>query len=172
MLPVFVSEEAYLRKPWLDVGLRLWEAKELAFPRDYLLPLPTEDLKAARRTRAVYSDAAGFSRAILASLHHEDGNALLLPEACSFWREHSDRAGLDSWAACLRVDEPERAFLGRWGAKGSANVYVRTAARVIENIQRVVSQYARESLDDGPDYFGEEGLFRDLAAHLRAKSVE
>lgn len=68
VLPVFVSEEAYLRKPWLDLGLRLWEAKELAIPRDYLLPLPTEDFKAARRTRAVYSDSAGFSRALMASL--------------------------------------------------------------------------------------------------------
>lgn len=101
----------------------------------------------------------------------EEGNALLLPEARSFWREHSDRAGLDSRAASLRVDEPERAFLGR-GAKGSANVCVRTASRVCENIQRVVSQYARESLDDGPDYFGEDGLFKDLAAHLRTKGVE
>ena len=39
---------------------------------------------------------------------------------------------MDSWAACLRIEEPGRAFLGRWGARGWANTYVRTAARVVE----------------------------------------
>ena len=172
VLPVYVSQDAFLRTAWLDLGLGLWEQKELAFDRDYLLPLPTPDLKGTRRTRALYSDSAGFSRALLASLTHGDGEALLLPEACSFWSEHSDRAGLDSWAASLRVEEPERSFLGRWGTKGSANVYVRTACRVCENIQRLVTQPARESHDAGPDYFGEEGVLRDLAAYLRAKGVD
>ena len=38
VLPVYVSQDAFLRTLWLDRGLGLWEQKELAFERDYLLP--------------------------------------------------------------------------------------------------------------------------------------
>ena len=55
--------------------------------------------------------------------------------------------------------------------RGSANVYVRTACRVCENIQKVVTLYAQEALEDGPDFFGEEGVLKDLAAFLREKGV-
>ena len=171
ILPVYVSDHAYLAFPWLDTGLALWRSDAMAFKRDYLLPLPAEDLQSARRTQALYSDSAGFSRSLLASLKDSDGQALLLPEACSFWSEHSDRAGLDSWCAALSIEESERNFLGRWAAKGSAGVYVRTACRVVENLQKISARHAQASLCQGPDFFGEEGLLRDLATHLRLKGV-
>ena len=171
VLPVYVSDRAFLKLPWLDTGLTLWRSDALAFERDYLLPLPAEDLQSSRRTQALYSDCAGFSQALLRSLKDEAGAALLLPEACSFWSEHSDRAGLDSWCAALSIEESERNFLGRWAAKGSAGVYVRTACRVVENLQEISARHAQASLDFGPDFFGEEGLLRDLAAHLRQKGV-
>ena len=50
---------------------------------DYFLPLPAEDLQSTRRTKAAYSDAAGFSRSLLGSLEAEDGTALPLPEMVS-----------------------------------------------------------------------------------------
>ena len=43
------------------------------------LPLPTLDVQGALRTRAAYSDSAGFSRKRLASPTNEDGQALLPP---------------------------------------------------------------------------------------------
>ena len=107
----------------------------MAFPRDYFLPLPNLDLTGAVKKRALYTDAAGFSVALLASLTAADGSALLPVEGARFWTEHSDRAGLDGWCAGLGFQESERGFLGRWAARGSADAYVRTALRVCENLQ-------------------------------------
>ena len=87
-----------------------------------------------------------------------------------FWTEHSDRAGLDSWAAALGTSETERNFLGRWKAKGSTDAYVRTALRVVENLQLLVVQKAQESLQGGPDYFGEEHLFSRFQAWLQLEN--
>ena len=52
ILPIFVSEEAYVGMPWLDIGLSLLVEGPLEFPRDYFLPLPSPDLQGALRTRA------------------------------------------------------------------------------------------------------------------------
>ena len=119
ILPVFVSQEAYVGKPWLDVGLLLLTQGEFAFERDYFLPLPHRDLTGVLQQRALYSDSAGFSRALLGTICAEDGDALLTPLACRLWTEHSDRSGLDSWCAALGVPEHDRAFLGRWAVKSS-----------------------------------------------------
>ena len=46
VLPVFVSQEAWVAHPWLDAGLQLWTGMgSLASKSGYLLPLPTEDLE-------------------------------------------------------------------------------------------------------------------------------
>ena len=66
----------------------------------------------------------------------------------------------------MGVAEPERGFLGRWAARGSADIYVRTACRVVENLQRLATRFAREALEGGPDYFGEEHVLLDLRLHL------
>mgnify|MGYP003333697518 CR=1 FL=1 len=168
VLPVFVSEEAYIRFPWLDTGLLLWVEGPLAFPRDYFLPLPTQNFDSCLHERARYTDSAGFSRALLASFARPDGSALLSPTACRYWTEHSDRAGLDSWCAALSVPEPERSFLGRWAAKGSTDSYVRTAVRVVENLQLLCAKHARAAATGGPDYFGEEHIMCDFRRYLVA----
>ena len=66
----------------------------------------------------------------------------------------------------------ERAFLGRWAAKGSADTYVRTALRVVENLQRLAAVKAREAYAGGPDHFGEEHLLLRLRAFLAKRGWE
>ena len=68
----------------------------------------------------------------------------------------------------LKVAEPERSFLGRWAAKGSTDAYVRTAVRVVENLQLLAARHAQASSLEGPDFYGEEHILADLARHLRA----
>ena len=111
--------------------------QSFGFKRDYLLPLPTQDLESAIRRRAVYSDAVGFSRRLMLSLSVEgdEDTALLLGPPAAFWSEHSDRAGLTSWHTAMGTEKSQRGFLGRWAAQGSADSYVRTAVRVVETLQ-------------------------------------
>ena len=169
-LPVFVSDEAFINHPWLWPGLKLWE-EELGFPRDYFLVLPNRDLSGTCGKRARYSDAVGFSRQLFAALKTPSGDPLLLPESLSFWTEHSDRCGVDSCLAALGVGEDLRGFVGRWGVKGAADTYVRTALRVTENLQRLVARHGRLSWAHGPDYFGEEHILAQLEACLQAQGV-
>ena len=91
------------------------------------------------RRRALYSDSAALSASLLDSLATETGSAVLPSSSGRFWSEHSDRAGLDSWAGALGVQQSDRDFLGRWAPKGSADAYVRTALRVVENTQLLVA---------------------------------
>ena len=106
--------------------------------------------------RARYSDAAGFSRSLLAAFRTPSGEPLLLPEALSCWTEHSDRCGVDSWLAALGVASDLRSFVGRWAIKTATVTYVRTAVRVTENPQRLAARHARSTWQRGPDFFGEE----------------
>ena len=170
-LPVWVSNDAHVRYPWLDVGLALWLEGPLSFPRDYFLPLPTSNFQGALEVRAKYSDSAGFSRALFATLTDKHGKSFLSESACRFWTEHSDRAGLDGWCMALGVSEPERSFLGRWAAKSSTDTYVRTALRVVENLQCLAARHAQAAALGGPDFYGEEHILRDLAAHLVRNKV-
>ena len=170
-LPVYVSQDAHIRYPWLDAGLQLWLEGPLSFPTDYFLPLPTHDFRGALEVRAKYSDSAGFSRALFATLTDKHGKAFLSEKACRFWTEHSDRAGLDGWCIALGVSEPDRSFLGRWAANSSTNTYVRTAIRVVENLQMLAARHAQASAVGGPDFFGEEHILRDLSTHLLREQV-
>ena len=88
ILPIFVSEDAYVAQPWLDIGLLLWTEADLAFARDYFLPLPNADCSGVLKQRALYSDSAGFSRALMGTLTADDGDALLSPLRSGLRREH------------------------------------------------------------------------------------
>jgi hypothetical protein len=124
------------------------------------------------RRRALYTDCAGFSVALLASLADDEGHALLPAGGARFWTEHSDRSGLDGWCATLGFGDSERGFLGRWAAKGSADIYVRTALRICENLQVTAVRYARASLEGGPDFFGEEEVLANYQSHLAGLGLE
>ena len=167
VLPVFWSLGAHLEKPWLGETVNLLTKGSFAFERDFLLPLPVDgSFKAASRRRALYSDSAAFSQLLWASLTDAEGVQLLPHGAGAFFTEHSDRAGLDSWAAALGVGVSERAFLGRWRAGGSTDTYVRTALRVVENVQLLAASRAQQSLGGGPDFFGEEELLNRMFKFL------
>ena len=117
-------------------------------------------------------DAAALSLALFSSLKTPTGEARLPGKAARFWSEHSDRAGLDSWTAALGVAQSERNFLGRWSATGSADSYVRTALRVVENLQRLAAKKAREAYAGGPDFFGEEHLLLRMRDFLAKQGWE
>ena len=169
VLPIFISSQAFLKEPkWLLKGLKLWQS-DLYYDRDYFLPLPNEDLSGMVRRQANYSDVSAFSRRLFGSLEAVDGSALLDAKAADFWSEHSDRAGLDSWLAALNVAAPERGFVGRWAATGSQDTYVRTALRVVENLQLQAVRFARESWKSGPDFFGEEHTLELLKGMLLSR---
>ena len=172
VLPFFIAFNAFVDEAeWLRTGLALLE-QEFSFERDYLLPLPNADFSGARKARAVYSDAMGFSRQLLLGLEDFDQSALVPPLVAGYFTEHSDRGGLDSWCAALQVGKWRRDFLGRWAASGSADKYVRTALRVVESLQCQAAAAARKVWAGGPDLFGEEHLLAELHAFLLEKGAD
>jgi hypothetical protein len=104
LLPVFVSQDAWISMPWLDIGLGIWQ-KKLSSHRDYFLLLPTSDFEGFQDRRARYTDAQCFSKALMGALRGTDDNRLVGSEAVNFWSEHSDRSGLVSWLGALGVPE-------------------------------------------------------------------
>ena len=66
VLPLWVSYSAFVEcGDWLSLGLEIWESEAFAYERDYLLPLPSPDLKGVLRRRAEYSDAVAMSRQLV-----------------------------------------------------------------------------------------------------------
>ena len=63
------------------------QSEDFGFERDYLLPLANKALDRCHHRRAEYSDAVGYSRALLGSLASpgDSGEAHLLEEAVGFW---------------------------------------------------------------------------------------
>jgi hypothetical protein len=54
--PVFISRAAFLLRPeWLATGVEIWNHANMAFERDYFLPLPTADWKGCLKSMASYS---------------------------------------------------------------------------------------------------------------------
>ena len=169
-LPIFISNSAWIEVQWLDTGLELWQG-DLGAKRDYFLPLPSNDFQSIQYRRARYTDAQGFSKALLGSLECDGGEKLLLAETVGFWSEHSDRSGLVSWLSALGVPEELRRFVGRWAATGSAESYVRSALRIVENAQKLAAKHAKAMKAGGADYFGEEEILSKLRDHVGAYGV-
>ena len=74
--------------------------------------------------------------------------------------------------ATVRVGTEERNFLGRWSVKASADVYVRTAVRIVENLQLLGARLAQACWEGGADTFGEEEVLASLDDHLREKGLD
>ena len=87
--------------------------------------------------RAAYTVAVGYSRVLMGMLivPGSQCEALPMPEVHEYCTENSDRYGLNSWHADLSTEQAQRNFFGRWAAKDSSDVYVRTAIKVVENLQ-------------------------------------
>ena len=99
----FISYRAYVEVEWVRTGLDIL-VDIYGYERDYLLPLPNQTFSGPMKRRAVYSDAVAFSRRLLGNLKVGDSEEFLLcDEAVTYWSEHSDRCGLDTWCAALGI---------------------------------------------------------------------
>ena len=156
----------------MDIGIGFLREGPLAFERDYLVPLPSKDMRGTCGIRAAYSDALGLTRELMCALKAVDSpEALLSPVGSKFWSEHSDRAGCTGWCASLGIGTERRGFLGRWAVTASADGYVRTAFREVENLQLLAAKAARVACDGGPDLFGEEEILASYHDFLLTRGV-
>ena len=176
-LPAYVAVGATITSlPWLLMGHELWQKESLAYPRDYLLPLPTDDLAGAIRKPAGYADSAALSRQLLGNLLHAQVSAedkgpsftedpLLSSDAVDFFKKHGDRYVINSLAACIEVEKSHKDFLGRWQPQQSDD-YFRTNKAIVKKIQGQVvyairSDDARidetETISELKDYLKEKG---------------
>ena len=96
---------------------------------------------------------------------------LVSPQLGSFWTEHSARATLPSWAACLpSVPDAWIDALGRWAA-GRSKTYIRTYQKRVRFIQTNVAKRIKESADPH-NLLDERALFVEFTAHLGKLGVE
>jgi len=177
-LPAYVAAGATITGlPWLQIGYELWQSEALSYPRDYLLPLPTEDMVSVLKKPAGYSDSAALSRRLLGSLRGfvvqkgkkqrqpaSSVERLLRPDVVDYFKEHGDRNVINSLAACLEVEKSQRDFLGRWRPQQSDD-YLRTHKAVVRRIQLQVVEAIRS--DDAR--IDESENFAELKDYLKEK---
>ena len=177
VLPLFVGRAAYVGEPeWLEIGCKLW--LESGLDRDYLIALPNRTRDGLLPHEARYTDAAAMTRMLITSFNCgletsslAQRGGLLLPVTASFWTEHSGRATLPSWAACVGSFPSDWVnYLGRWAVEKS-DTYVRTHRLRVKKIQEEVAACIR-GLADAGKALDEDPLFADLARHLRVKGME
>ena len=127
---VWISNQAWNSNPrWLEEGFALWA--DMAFERDFFLPMPDQEFEGVVRMKAEYHQVAAFSKAMLNelevahdTLEAEKGDRLLYPSACLFWTEHSARAWLPS--ACVSAGFPPEWVNTLAWAHLQSEEYVRT----------------------------------------------
>eukprot|EP00435_Cladocopium_sp_Y103_P016219 s4687_g4.t1 len=136
---------------WLEEGMQLFRHETAVFPRDYLVPAPTERWNAMRKKLVEPPQLANYFRMVLQRLgtpKHEDGRwrvnssmELVPTELSLLWKGHSARHFLPQASAAIGCDKHDRDFIGRWsiGRVGS-NAYLHTSRQITERIQRQVLQ--------------------------------
>ena len=145
-LPFFISSEAWLvNRRWLELGFKIWKGSEFSFKRDFLVPRPTRNLQGCRPVLASYNDLATASRMLLSLLRapaYYEGDWFLTDElllgeneVLRVFTEHSERSCMSTLAAWAVIDRERRDYLGRWHIVESADVYVRSAWRVVSSLQ-------------------------------------
>jgi hypothetical protein len=161
-----VDKGCYLELPeWLATGLKLWQ--ELGPREGYFVAMPTADQTGIVPLAVDYMSATAMTRALHKELmvapDDSDEVALMLPDAVSFWREHSGRHNMPSWvAALMEVPEEWVSHLGGWAVTGTASRHVGTVERRIQNMQSNVAADLRESRH-GQDKVDEAGLLFSLS---------
>ena len=164
-LPIFVDRSAsFAGVPWLETGFALWQEEGMCFECDYLVPLPTNNREACVQFMADYTAMCFFvERTLLlaapSGFSVAAGALLITPSACRTWTEHSERCWLSSVAAVLGIGRERREVLGRW----RSNEYIRTAQRVVSQVQRTIVQGV---LRDTEWQLQEIGI-KDLELYLR-----
>ena len=166
-MPLYISAGASITgNGWLRVGLKLWEAHTSV--RDFFLLLPSPALDGVVVAESRYTDAVAMSRAVLNRLKTSDGEPLFVdPQLVTIWSEHSERATLPSWCACIpKFPSDWVDVLGRWGAtRGEA--YVRTHKKRVAIMQAAAVEVVRSG--SSWTRFDEETTFMLLERFLQAK---
>ena len=129
-LPVFVDISATFAK---SIGFAIWSAADMSFARDYLIPLPSQDLQSCKAVFADYTAVSALSKLLYQELRLPlwvhgtwvlSDSKLVIALACvRAWTEHSERCWLTSCAALLGVSRERREFLGRWRVFSSGDEY-------------------------------------------------
>lgn len=152
---------------WLEAGWKILRADYWG-DRDYLVPTYC-------KLPASYGDFAVWTRQVLLNLREVDfvggrwveGDRFLLHrDAGRLWTEHSERNWLVSMAAALGIHREERQVLGRWAVKESSDEYVRSARRLIAQVQLKVVQGAWEDREWDLRHLGIEEMEEYLVQKL------
>lgn len=173
-LPIFVDRDAsFAGVPWLETGFALWQEEGMCFERDYLVPLPTKNRESCVQFMADYTAMCALSKELYCLLRRPvfqwqqwsltDEPLLIAPSACRAWTEHSERCWLASVAAVLDIGRERREVLGRWRVASCSDEYIRTAQRVVSQVQRAI---VGGVLNDTEWQLQEIGI-KDLEIHLR-----
>lgn len=172
-LTAFVSEGVSFggNPKWLAVGFSLMRSQPFCWDRDFLIPLPTQDLKGTIRKVPNYVDLAGMSRQLLRELRagpddDDDGEPLLHPQAVMYYTEHSPRNVLVSLTAALGVPKDRRDYLGRWSPSESDD-YLRSMRLIVSELQGLVAEAAA----NGDGRLGQPDSDHGLEVHLRERGV-
>ena len=151
-----VGKECWLgNREWIHTGLQLFvnlarDSKHM--DKDFLLPVPNDNLTGFRRRMMKYQDAMAFSRALWcelpSSIRDQEGRPmkLLQPESSSYWSEHSERITMISWAAAVGISKEVRRRWGRWKPSVDED-YVTTTRKMIHDAQKQVAQKIRGQSD-------------------------
>ena len=180
-LPIFVDRDAsFAGVPWLETGFALWQEDGMCFERDYLVPLPSQNRESCVQYMADYTAMCALSKELYCLLrrpvflppqwHLAEEPLLITFSACRAWTEHSERCWLTSVAAILGIGREQRELLGRWRVSACSDEYIRTAHRVISQLQRSIVhhvwldcewQVKDIGLSDFEEFLQETGLQND-----------
>ena len=140
---VVISERCYVRKrDWISCGWRLLSAK-----RDYLLQMPSRNLKGCLHRELRYDTAYALQRRVMDA--RTSGQEKLFTHGVShFWTPHPGRNFLPSAAAALNVETSDRDMLGGWMAQegGRKNRVAKVRIQVVRNL--VAASFADRANSD------------------------
>ena len=163
---VFVNRCCCLSgEDWMLEGFSFWGLEQMWYPRDYLVPHPTENWQGVRKKLLEPPDLANFVRMVLQQLgtpKMEDGmwrlnkHMSLVPDHCAmFWFGHSARHFLPVLTAAIGCSKPDRDFLGRWAIGRVGNADMLTSRQIVERLQQ---QSVKSILEGTPEYIEDELL--------------
>ena len=121
----FVRRDVSLTgRDWLYDGLELFKHESANYPRDYLVPSPSENWTAFRKKLLEPPQLANYFRMVLQGLgtpKFEDGEwrvnqsmELVLLNMSLYWSGHSPRHVMSQASASIGCAKDDRDFLGRW----------------------------------------------------------
>jgi hypothetical protein len=130
---------------WIKIGLEL--ATSFGDPsRDHLLPVASKDGNYAVGGPLCYSSSAALEKCLFEELkipvyednRWKDGTKRLIDDGLQgYWTQHSPRAVIPSFLACLEVEKTRADYVGRWSPSGSES-YTRTFRSVVKALQMLV----------------------------------